>query len=139
MSASRPRVLVIEDDECVGELVRHVLEGEGFAVQVAGDGEAGLGDAARQRPDVVLLDVGLPGADGWSVLRSLRRNAVTEQTPVVMMSARFPEAGLPPGGLPERVEGVVAKPFALGRLVRTLKEALPGGHAGGLRLSGPRV
>lgn len=126
MNANRPDVLVIADDECVGELIRQVLEGEGFAVRVAGDGAAGLHDAADQRPDVVLLDVGLPGADGWSVLRSLRREAATERTPVVMMSAQFPERGLPHGGLPEPVDGLLAKPFALGHLVRTLRDALPG-------------
>ena len=79
------RVLLVEDDANLREATQEALRRDGFDVAVAADGEAGFDAFRRERPDVVLLDVMLPGMDGVSVCRSIRAES---STPVVMLSAR---------------------------------------------------
>ena len=79
------RILVVEDESKIARLVRDYLEHAGFEVVVAGDGEVALAEARRARPDLVVLDLGLPGRDGLDVARSLRR---TSNVPIVMLTAR---------------------------------------------------
>jgi len=73
-------LLVIEDDPDIVELLRYNLEREGLRVLVATDGEHGLADAARHQPDLVLLDLMLPGLDGLEVCRRLRAQDATRGT-----------------------------------------------------------
>jgi signal transduction histidine kinase/ActR/RegA family two-component response regulator len=80
----RPTVLLIEDEPSAARLVRAFLETEGYAVVVAATGEHGLAQARRHRPDAVLLDVLLPGIDGWEVLRQLKSDPALRAVPVFM-------------------------------------------------------
>jgi CheY-like chemotaxis protein len=80
------RVLIIEDDPGAVRLLRTYLEGEGYAVLVASDGESGLLAARRGSPDAILLDVLLPGMDGWEVLRRLKADEGLWDIPVVVVS-----------------------------------------------------
>jgi len=86
--ASRRRVLVIDDSPTVRKLVALTLEKEGYAVTAAADGEQGLACARREPPDLVLLDITMPGLDGYQVCRQLRAGAETAQIPVVMLSGK---------------------------------------------------
>ena len=135
MSAS---VLLVEDDDDTRLLVAANLRGHGYAVRPAADGEEALRLWEAQRPDVVLLDLGLPGLDGLSVIRRLRRDA---QTPIIVLSARDQEH--------DKVEALdlgaddyLAKPIGMAELGARLRAALrrstsPTVEAGGLLRIGP--
>jgi two-component system KDP operon response regulator KdpE len=117
MSAS---VLLVEDDEATRSLVAANLRGHGFEVRAAPDGEEALRLWEAQRPDAVLLDLGLPGMDGLSVIRHIRRDA---QTPIIVLSARDQER--------DKVEALdlgaddyLAKPIGMAELGARLRAAL---------------
>ena len=80
------RVLVVDDDPGVSGLLRYVLEAEGHAVAVAADGEAGLAKAAANPPDLVLLDLDMPGLGGFEVCRRLKTDPATRLVPVVILT-----------------------------------------------------
>src|SRR5712671_5069920 len=115
-----PRVLVVDDDTALADVVRRYLTREGFAVEVAGDGESGLERALATLPDLVVLDLMLPGLDGVEVCRRLRQTA---PIPVVMLTARGEEedriAGLDLGA-----DDYVTKPFSPRELTARVKAVL---------------
>ncbi|HVB78030.1 MAG TPA: response regulator [Candidatus Nitrosotalea sp.] len=80
-------LLLIEDDAAVAEMYRMTLEQDGYTVRVASDGPSGLALAEQTAPDLIFLDVRLPGMDGFSVLERMRLSASTRFTPVVILSA----------------------------------------------------
>src|SRR5690349_22478276 len=115
------RVLIIDDDRALREALRRALTLAGYEVATAEDAEGGLDAIAREHPDAVLLDVGLPGADGLEACRRLR--AAGDRTPVLMLTAR--------DAIPDRVRGLDAgaddylvKPFALEELTARLRALL---------------
>ncbi len=79
------RILAVEDDERIRTAVRMALEDEGWEVDEAGSGEEAIGAFQRQTPDVVLIDIMLPGIDGFELCRNLRRHS---DVPIVMVTAR---------------------------------------------------
>ena len=113
-------ILVVEDDMQIARLVRDYLEHAGFDVIVAGDGEAGLACVRGSRPDMVILDLGLPGRDGLDVTRELRR---TSEVPVVMLTARGDEADRIVG-LELGADDYVVKPFSPKELVARVRAVL---------------
>ena len=84
----RPVVLVAEDDEDILAMVVFDLEDEGYEVLTARDGDAAIALALERRPDLVLLDVAMPGLDGYEVTRRLRAEKSMSGTPVVLLTAR---------------------------------------------------
>jgi len=80
------RVLVIDDDETVHDMLSRLLSKEGFLIDIADDGESGFNKALESKPDVIVLDVLMPGMDGWDVLTRLKNNPETETIPVVMLT-----------------------------------------------------
>lgn len=112
------RVLVVEDERKMAMFIRKALEAEGFAVELAHEGPAGLALALNEVFDTIVLDIMLPEVDGLTVLKTLRAQKV--RTPVLLLSAR--------GEVNDRVEGLdagaddyLAKPFALVELVARLR------------------
>lgn len=91
------RILVVEDDPDAGEMLRLILNAEGFSVALARDGEAALAELARRPPDLILLDLMLPRMDGVELCRRMRRWTTA---PVIMVTART--------GVPEKVQGLTA-------------------------------
>jgi signal transduction histidine kinase/CheY-like chemotaxis protein len=79
-------VLVIEDDPGAARLLRAYLEGDGYHVRIAADGEQGLFEAKRSRPAAIVLDVILPGLDGWDVLRQLKTDERLREVPVIIVT-----------------------------------------------------
>ena len=79
-------VLVIDDDPAARDLIERALSREGFQVACAGDGKSGLQLARELKPQVITLDVMMPGMDGWAVLRALKGDPVTQAIPVIMLS-----------------------------------------------------
>lgn len=104
------KILLIEDEANIAEGLRFNLEAEGFEVELAADGESGLAFAENGGWDVIVLDVMLPGIDGFAVARSLRERA--DHTPVLMLTARGrPEDVLE--GFAAGADDYLAKPFDL--------------------------
>ena len=118
VSTPHMRVLVVEDEVKMASFIRRALEAEGLAVDVVNTGELALSSALTTPFDAVVLDIMLPGRDGLSVLRELRKRRV--MIPVLLLSAR--------GQVEERIDGLNAgaddylpKPFALGELVARVR------------------
>lgn len=82
------RVLVVDDDPVIRELLSAELNGAGHDVSVASDGGAGLEVVRRDRPDALVLDVMMPTVNGWDVLQELRADADFDDVPIVLLSAR---------------------------------------------------
>ena len=102
------RILVVEDEMQIARNLRDYLEVAGFEVTVVGDGSAALASARGDRPDLVVLDLGLPGMDGLDVARELRR---TSTTPIVMLTARGEESDRIVG-LELGADDYLVKPFS---------------------------
>ena len=102
------RILVVEDEMQIARTLRDYLEVAGFDVTVVGDGSAALASARGDRPDLVVLDLGLPGMDGLDVARELRR---TSTVPIVMLTARGEEADRIVG-LELGADDYLVKPFS---------------------------
>ncbi|MGE5794991.1 MAG: response regulator [Bacteroidota bacterium] len=125
MTALRYHAVVVEDDPQIRRFLRTVLPGEGFEVFEAETGERGLVEAATRKPDVVILDLGLPDLDGAEVIRRLRE---WSQVPILVLSARTREqdkiAALDAGA-----DDYLVKPFGVGELMARLRVALRHGAA----------
>lgn len=80
------KVLIVEDDEFLRSLTAKRLEKEGYEVAVAVDGESANGIATANKPDLILLDLLLPGLDGFEVLKRARADEVTKSTPIIVFS-----------------------------------------------------
>jgi two-component system, OmpR family, alkaline phosphatase synthesis response regulator PhoP len=126
-------VLVIEDEMEIARLVRDYLEDAGFQVTVAGDGEAGLASARGSKPDLVVLDLRLPGRDGLDVARELRRSS---SVPIVMVTARGDEADRIVG-LELGADDYIVKPFSPKELVARVRAVLR--RTESARTNGPDV
>ncbi|MGG8471168.1 response regulator [Rahnella sp. PAMC25617] len=114
------RVLIIEDDADAADVLDAYLQREGYEVQIAGDGISGLDKALRWKPDLVLLDVMLPGMSGTDVLATLRRET---RTPVIMVTAM---GDMPDkiGALREGADDYVVKPYNPGEVVARVQAVL---------------
>lgn len=122
------RVLVVDDEPDLRDLLRMSLSLAGHDVSVASDGHKGLGSAREQRPDVVVLDVMMPGLDGWTVLSSLKSDPDpgVSSIPVLMLTARAEDLDMVRGG----IEGAIrylTKPFAISDLRQAVADAVAGG------------
>jgi two-component system, OmpR family, KDP operon response regulator KdpE len=145
MTPTGPRILLVDDDDAARGAIAANLAGHGYEVREAASGELAMREWEAGRPDLVLLDIGLPGMSGLDVIRRLRRDAAT---PIVIISVR--------GAEPDKVAALdlgaddyLTKPFGMGelhaRIRATLRRALgeaadPAGavDVGGLRLDPAR-
>ncbi len=119
-ATSQPRILVIEDEPALVASLTYSLRREGFAVDAARDGREGLRLALQTRPDLVILDLMLPGVDGLEVCRRLR--AVSD-TPVLMLTARSEETDRVIG-LELGADDYVTKPFSMRELIARVRAVL---------------
>ncbi len=113
-------VLIVDDEPELREMVRRYLEAEDFAVTEAGDGDAALVAIATTEPDIVVLDVSMPGRDGFEILQDLRR---TNNVPVIMLTARTEEIDRVIG-LTVGADDYVTKPFSPRELVARIRAVL---------------
>jgi two-component system alkaline phosphatase synthesis response regulator PhoP len=113
-------ILIIEDEPKVGTLARDYLEQGGFRVLMAADGNIGLAMARRERPELVVLDLMLPGMDGLDVCRALRRES---DVPIIMLTARYEEADRLIG-LELGADDYITKPFSPRELVARVRALL---------------
>jgi two-component system phosphate regulon response regulator PhoB len=104
-------ILVVEDEEDIQELIRFNLTKEGYTVICADTGEAALNACKKTTPDLILLDIMLPGMDGLEVCRMLKRDDRTREIPIVMLTAKGEEADIVTG-LELGAEDYIPKPFS---------------------------
>ncbi len=120
---SSGRIVVVEDESDIYEVIAYNLEREGYEVLHAADGTEGLELVRRAAPDLVVLDIMLPGVDGVEVCRRLRADALTESIPIVMVTARGDEADVVLG-LGVGADDYVPKPFSPRELVARVRAVL---------------
>jgi two-component system phosphate regulon response regulator PhoB len=144
---ARERILLIEDEPDIAEVLQYNLEKEGFAVETAPRGDSGLEAVRRAIPDLILLDLMLPGLDGLELTRLLKRDSSTARVPIVMLTARGEEVDRIVG-LELGADDYISKPFSPREVVLRVKAVLrrlqPGGdgaeepseslEVGGIRL-----
>ena len=113
-------VLIVEDDHNIAELLQMYLEKAGYDVTVAGDGIQGLTAFRANQPDLVLLDVMMPGMDGWTVCKNIRAEA---QTPVIMLTAQG-ETDDKVAGLKSGADDYITKPFEMKEVLARIEAVL---------------
>ncbi|HSP73724.1 MAG TPA: response regulator [Gaiellaceae bacterium] len=116
-----PVVLIVDDDDRLREFVRVNLEMEGYAVIEAANAEEGLGAVEEQAPDLILLDVMMPGVDGWEMLRRVQERHGVGSIPVIMFSGKVDEPDVAARG----AQGFIGKPFDPQQLIESTKQLLP--------------
>jgi excisionase family DNA binding protein len=119
--SSGPLVLVVDDDEQLRELVRINLELEGYAVREAGGAEEALSAIEDQAPELVLLDVVMPGIDGWQMLQRMQERFGS--IPVIMFSGQVEDGA--PNAQQRGARSFVGKPFDPHQLIEQAKQLLP--------------
>ena len=117
------RILVIEDYLSTARFLTYTLEQEGFQTSVARNGIEGLRKAQEEKPDLIILDVMLPGLDGFELCRRLRADAETAKLPVLMLSAKAQETDKATG-LKMGADMYISKPAAPEKIVAAVKSTL---------------
>jgi DNA-binding response OmpR family regulator len=120
-------ILAVEDDEDILELLKYNLGKEGYRVTAVTTGEEGLRLARAAAPDLILLDLMLPGVDGLEVCRSLKMDDKTRQTPIIMLTAKGEEADIV-SGLELGAEDYITKPFSTRVLLARVRTVLRRPH-----------
>src|SRR3984957_14043477 len=122
---SRTLVFVVEDEEDIARLISHNLQAAGFDVQSFVSGGSMISEALREMPALFLLDVMLPGADGFDLCRQIRQTPILSSTPIIFLTAKTAEAdrvkGLELGG-----DDYITKPFSPRELVARVRSVLRG-------------
>jgi len=121
MSAERPTIIVIEDEPQLRHVLRMTLEANGFRCVESDSARQGLRDAENHRPDLVLVDLGLPDRDGIEVIRGVRQWATV--LPMIVLSARSRETDKI-AALDAGADDYVTKPFTVGELLARVRVAL---------------
>jgi DNA-binding response OmpR family regulator len=120
---SKGKILIIEDEKDIVRMLEYNLRKEGFRTLSARDGESGLDTAKREHPDLLLLDVMLPGIDGLEICKSIKNYKKTANIPIIMLTARSQEADKVVG-LELGADDYVTKPFSPRELVARVKALL---------------
>jgi two-component system alkaline phosphatase synthesis response regulator PhoP len=116
-------ILVVEDEKDIAELLGYNLKRDGFQVRLADTGEKALAQALKNPPDLVLLDLMLPGIDGREVCRRLRANEATAMIPIVILTARSEESDVV-AGLELGADDYITKPFSPRVLMARVRSVL---------------
>ena len=118
------KILIIEDHADMRELLTWQIELMGFAADTARQGREGLQKAQSGNPNLIILDIMMPGMDGWEAARELRANAATKDIPILAATALFRDADLQ-NCLAAGCSGYIVKPFTFQELQGKVKELLP--------------
>jgi len=118
------KILVVEDDKFLRELISRKLSGEGFEVSEAIDGEEGIKKIKEEKPALVLLDLILPGVDGFEVLSKIREDPNMAQTPVIVLSNLGQREEIEKGLKLGAIDYLIKAHFTPGEIVEKIKNAL---------------
>lgn len=113
-----PTILIVEDDPYIARLLIHLFEMQGYSVRLARSAEAAARELSADRPDMIALDLNLPGASGQTFLRLVRGQPDTRALPVVVITAQVPVEGQ----VSASADAVVEKPFELYELLDVVGE-----------------
>jgi two-component system, OmpR family, alkaline phosphatase synthesis response regulator PhoP len=117
------KILIVDDEHDVVKLLKYNLEKQGFDVRSTNDGSLVLAELRRDQPDLIILDLMLPGVDGLEICRQLRRNEKYASLPILMLTARTEEADRVVG-LEIRADDYVTKPFSMRELTARIRALL---------------
>ena len=117
------KVLVVEDNEVNQQVIARLLRFRGFEVLVVGDGAAGVSAAASELPDVILMDMSLPGMDGWEATRQIKAQPATQAIPVIALTAHA-MVGDREQALAAGCDDYDVKPVKIDRLVEKIETQL---------------
>jgi len=117
------KILIIEDEETLLNNLADKLSAEGFKVSSATDGETGLGMIRSESPDLIVLDIMLPGLDGLSICRMVRHDTATAHIPIIMLTARGTEVDKIVG-LESGADDYIVKPFGLGEFLARVRAVM---------------
>jgi len=135
VEAARTRsIIIVEDDEDIADSIRYNLEREGFRIRIAATGEAALDLILNGPPNLILLDLNLPGMSGFEICRRLREESATARVPILMLTARADETDKVLG-LNIGADDYITKPFSMRELIARINAALR--RSEGLELDPP--
>lgn len=120
----RKRILVIEDQEDNRKIVRDLLTASGYELVEATTGEEGLDRAESERPDLILMDIQLPGIDGYEVTRRIKANPGLRHIPIIVVTS-YALSGDDKKAFAAGCDGYVTKPFSPRLLLAKIREYLP--------------
>jgi two-component system response regulator VicR len=124
MAKEPKKVLCIEDDSEMIDLIKLILERKGFQFVGAVGGREGLEAIAREKPDLVLLDIMMPDMDGWDVYRQMKANEEFKDIPVIVVTAKAQSIDKVLGLHIAKVDDYVTKPFGPKELLRSIDKVL---------------
>jgi len=119
-----PTILIIEDDKFLRELIKRKLQSEGFSTLEAVDGEVGLEAVKTQKPDLILLDLILPGMDGFEVLEKIKAESAVSSIPVIILSNLGQKDDIERGLGLGAVDYLVKAHFTPNEIIEKIKQAL---------------
>jgi CheY-like chemotaxis protein len=122
-AGAKKQILIVDDSEDMRDLLAQVLEGAGYEVWVAGDGQAALRQATRHRPDLILMDLSLPGMTGWEAVEQLRRMPDFRDTPIIALTAHV-ASGEVERAMAAGCTEHLGKPFEKGLLLQRIAHLL---------------
>lgn len=120
---AREKILIVEDDPDISEMISYNLSREGYLVILSDNGEQAVSRAMEHKPGLVILDIMLPGMDGMEVCRTLKQAAVTEDIPIIMLSAKSQETDKVVG-LELGADDYMTKPFSPRELIARIRAVL---------------
>ena len=129
MEDNKNKILIIEDEKDIAQLLEYNLGVDGYHTHIANNGETGLKVARKQNPDLILLDLMLPGIHGLDVCRIIKADANTEDIPIVMLTALGQEENIV-RGLESGADDYITKPFSFKILLARIKSVLRRGNFG---------
>ncbi|PLW75620.1 response regulator transcription factor [Cohaesibacter celericrescens] len=121
-------VLVVDDEASISFALEHLMKSEGYNVTTANDGNKAIEQATTSRPDVILLDVSLPGRDGFDVCQTIHSAPTTCDVKIIMMSAHSRDIEIEKG-MALGASAYLTKPFSMGMVAQTVRDVLAGDHS----------
>jgi two-component system response regulator VicR len=122
------RIMVVDDEPDLLEVVRLILESDGYQVVTAGSGQEALDKMEKEKPDLVLLDIIMPKMDGWEVFSRIKADPKTTDIPVIMLTAKDQRIDKLIGLHVVRVDDYITKPFGRAELLERIKRVLQEKH-----------
>lgn len=120
---AKGKILLVEDDDDIVELIKHNLTRDGYRVEMASSGETGFTMSRTFKPDLILLDLMLPGIDGLEICKMLKNDIATADIPIIMLTAKGEEADVVTG-LELGADDYITKPFSVRELMARIKAVL---------------